>query len=178
MCEQEGKNPRLVILAALFVRIGITGFGGALANMALMEQAWVKRYRFLNHEQFLEGVALCYLLPGLTAVLLSIYLGSRVRGSLGGLVSGLSFIAPAVVLTFVLSWVYFRYHTVPAVSDLFVELGPVVVALILAMLYRSGRTVLTALANSLISPRRRRRLSLLHPVESLIINTSGERISS
>ena len=129
MCEQEGKNPRLVTLAALFVRIGITGFGGALANMALMEQAWMKRYRFLNHEQFLEGVALCYLLPGPTAVLLSIYLGSRVRGSLGGLVSGLSFITPAVVLTFVLSWVYFRYHTIPVVSDLFVGLGPVVVAL-------------------------------------------------
>ena len=107
--------------------------------MALMEQEWVSRRKALAHEQFLEGVALCYLLPGPTAVLLSIYLGSRMRGTLGGLISGLAFIFPAVSLTLLLSWIYFQYHSIPGVSALFSELAPVVVALILSMLYRSGK---------------------------------------
>src|SRR6266849_2261902 len=93
------KRP-LLPLALLFLRIGIMGFGGALANMALMEQACVKQHKWLTQAQYLEGVALSYLLPGPTAVLLSIYLGSRRRGLVGGVISGLSFIAPAVVLTF------------------------------------------------------------------------------
>jgi len=141
------KRP-LLPLALLFLRIGIMGFGGALANMALMEQACVKRHKWLTQAHYLEGVALSYLLPGPTAVLLSIYLGSRRRGLVGGVVSGLSFIAPAVVLTFVLSWVYFQYHRIPAVAALFAGLGPVVVALILAMLYRTGRTALTSLSRA------------------------------
>jgi chromate transporter len=137
------KRP-LLALALLFLRIGIIGFGGALANMALMEQACVNQRKWLTREQFLEGMALCYLLPGPTAVLLSIYLGSRILGTLGGIISGLAFIAPAVLLTLVLSWLYFHFHTIPAVSALFAGLGPVVVALILAMLYRSGKTALTS----------------------------------
>jgi chromate transporter len=92
------------------------GFGGALANMALMEQACVKQHKWLTQAHYLERVALSYLLPDPTAVLLSIYLGSRRHGLVGGVVSGLSFIAPAVVLTFVLSWVYFQYHSIPAIS--------------------------------------------------------------
>jgi len=141
------KRP-LLPLALLFLRIGIMGFGGALANMALMEQACVKQHKWLSQEHYLEGVALSYLLPGPTAVLLSIYLGSRRRGLVGGVVSGLSFIAPAVLLTFALSWVYFQYHTTPAISALFAGLGPVVVALILAMLYRTARTALISFSHA------------------------------
>jgi len=143
------KRP-LLPLALLFLRIGIMGFGGALANMALMEQACVKQHKWLTQAQYLEGVALSYLLPGPTAVLLSIYLGSRRRGLVGGVISGLSFIAPAVVLTFAFSWVYFQYHTIPAISALFAGLGPVVVALILAMLYRAGKTALTSVSRSFL----------------------------
>ena len=149
MSKSPEKRP-LLMLALLFLRIGIVGFGGALANMSLMEQACVKQREWLTQAQYLEGVALSYLLPGPTAVLLSIDLGSRRRGLVGGVVSGLSFITPAVVLTFVFSWVYFQYHTIPAVSALFAELGPVVVALILAMLYRSGKTALTSVSRSFL----------------------------
>ncbi len=82
--NQTDVRPRLFTLALRFLRIGLIGFGGALANMALMEQEWVRHRKLLTHEQFLEGMALCYLLPGPTAVLLSIYLGARLRGTLGG----------------------------------------------------------------------------------------------
>jgi chromate transporter len=143
MSHAYQKRP-LPVLALLFLRIGIIGFGGALANMALMEQACVSQRRWLTQAQYLEGVALSYLLPGPTAVLLSIYLGSRLGGTLGGVISGLAFLTPAVGLTLVLSWVYFQFHTIPAVSALFVGLEPVVVALILAMLYHSGKTALTS----------------------------------
>jgi chromate transporter len=77
-------------------------------------------------------------------MLLSIYLGARMLGTLGGIISGLAFITPAILLTLLLSWIYFQFQTIPAVAALFVHLEPVVVALILAMLYRSGKTALTS----------------------------------
>jgi chromate transport protein ChrA len=60
----SARDPDVLTLARVFLWIGITGFGGALATMTLMEQEWVNRRKRLTQEQFLEGMALCYLLPG------------------------------------------------------------------------------------------------------------------
>ena len=46
------------------------------------------------------------LLPGPEALQLAIYLGWKLHGIRGGLVAGLGFILPAVLLLFGLSWVY------------------------------------------------------------------------
>jgi chromate transporter len=78
-------------------------------------------------------------------------LGARLRGTLGGIISGLAFITPAVVLTLLLSWVYFQFHTIPQVAALFVDLGPAVVALLLAMLFHSGKTALTSLSRGALA---------------------------
>ncbi|GHO94659.1 chromate resistance transporter [Reticulibacter mediterranei] len=146
MTDSGASNPKVLHLLKVFLWIGLTGFGGTLATMTLMEQEWVSRRKLLTQKQFLEGMALCYLLPGPTAVLLSIYLGSRMRRTLGGIVCGLAFIAPAILLTFLLSWIYFQFHTIPQVAALFIDLEPVVVAFILAMLFRSSKAALTSLS--------------------------------
>ena len=58
------RHPQFFTLVRVFLWIGMTGFGGALATIALMEQEWVEKRKRLTHEQFLEGMAFCYLLPG------------------------------------------------------------------------------------------------------------------
>lgn len=134
---------KLRSIAALFLKLGIIGFGGPLAHIGLMEDAYVKRRRWTTREEFLEGLAVCNLLPGPTSTQLSIYLGYLYGGIAGGLVSGSCFIAPAFVLVLILSWAYIQYGALPAVSALFVGIGPVVVAIIVNTLYRSSKTALT-----------------------------------
>ncbi len=135
---------KLRSIAALFLKLGIIGFGGPLAHIGLMEDAYVKRRQWTTREEFLEGLAVCNLLPGPTSTQLSIYLGYLYGGIAGGLVSGICFIAPAFVLVLILSWAYIQYGALPAVSALFVGIGPVVVAIIVNTLYRSSKTALTA----------------------------------
>lgn len=138
------ESPRLSMLGWRFLQIGLTGFGGALANTALMEHEWVGKRHLVTQEQFFEDMACCYLLPGPTAVLLSISLGSRLRGIRGGIISGMAFLAPAVLLTLLFSWAYFQYHALPAVLLIFQNVGTIAVALIVALLSRSSQTVLTS----------------------------------
>jgi chromate transporter len=141
---------RLGGLAALFLRLGVIGFGGPLAHVGLMEDQVVKRRQWTTHEQFLEGLAICNLLPGPTSTQLSIYLGYLRAGPLGGLVSGSCFIGPAFVMVALLAFVYIQYGAIPQVGALFAAIGPVVIAIIVNTLYRSGKTALTSIPAWLI----------------------------
>ncbi len=136
---------RLGGLAALFLRLGVIGFGGPLAHVGLMEDQVVKRRQWTTREQFLEGLAICNLLPGPTSTQLSIYLGYLRAGPLGGLVSGSCFIFPAFVLVALLAFVYMQYGAIPQVGALFAAIGPVVIGIIVNTIYRSGKTALTSI---------------------------------
>ena len=151
MAETERPWQRLGSLAALFLRLGIIGFGGPLAHIGLMEDEFATRRRWVTHEDFLEGLAICNLLPGPTSTQLSIYLGYLRTGPLGGIISGACFIAPAFVLVLILAWVYIQYAVIPAVGALFVGIGPVVIAIIFNTLYRSSRTALTSVSSWCLS---------------------------
>lgn len=151
MTETERPRQRLSSLAALFLRIGIIGFGGPLAHIGLMEDECATRRHWVTREEFLEGLAICNLLPGPTSTQLSIYLGYLRAGPSGGIISGTCFIAPAFLLVLILTWVYVQYAVIPAVGALFVGIGPVVIAIILNTLYRSSRTALTSISSWCLS---------------------------
>ncbi len=142
---------RLRGLAALFLRLGVIGFGGPLAHVGLMEDQCVTRRQWATRQQFLEGLAICNLLPGPTSTQLSIYLGYLRAGPLGGLVSGACFIFPSFLLVLALAWAYIQYGTLPQVGALFVAIGPVVIGIIVNTLYRTGKTALTDLPTWVIA---------------------------
>jgi chromate transporter len=149
--ETPGLGPRLRALVALFLRLGVVGFGGPLAHLGLMEDQCVTRRQWVTRQQFLEGLAICNLLPGPTSTQLSIYLGYLRAGPLGGLVSGACFIFPAFVLVLLLAWAYIQYGALPQVSALFVAIGPVVIGIIVNTLYRMGKTTLTTVPGWVIA---------------------------
>ena len=143
--ETSTRPQRLGALAALFLRLGVIGFGGPLAHIGLMEDQCVTRRKWATREQFLEGLAICNLLPGPTSTQLSIYLGYLRAGTLGGLVSGACFIFPAFLLVLLLAWAYIQYGALPQVGALFLAIGSVVIPIIVNTLYRTGKTALTSI---------------------------------
>jgi len=89
-----------------FLVLGSTSFGGPIASIALMEDHWVRRFGWVSREEFFEIFTLCKMLPGATATQVAISLGKRKQGTLGGILAGLCFIAPAFCLIFVLALFY------------------------------------------------------------------------
>jgi len=147
----ESNWQRLRSLIVVFSRLGAIGFGGPLAHIGLMEDECVVRREWMSREVFLEGLAICNLLPGPTSTQLSIYLGYVRAGAVGGLTSGACFIVPAFVVVLVLSWAYFQYGTLPVTGAFFVGIAPVVVAIILNTTYRSSKTALTMISSWLLA---------------------------
>ena len=90
--------PTLGAVAREWGRIGIVGFGGPPAHIALLRDLVVDRRRWLPAEQFEDGLAAVNLLPGPASTQLAIFTAWRTRGVAGALVGGLCFIVPGLIL--------------------------------------------------------------------------------
>ncbi len=130
---------RLTELAQIFLKLGAIGFGGPQAHIAMIHDEAVARRGWFAEDQFLEGVAVCEMLPGPASTQMGIYTGYLRAGQLGALVAGLCFIAPAFFIVLALSWAYFKFQGVPQIEDLFLGISPVVIAIILGFCWKLGK---------------------------------------
>ena len=70
-------------LAGLFLRLGITAFGGPAAHIAMMRDEVVERRRWLTDADFLDLLAATHLIPGPNSTEMAIHLGYRRGGGAG-----------------------------------------------------------------------------------------------
>jgi len=121
-------------LAALFVRLGVTAFGGPAAHIAMMEDEVVRRRRWLTHAEFLDLLGMTNLIPGPNSTEMAIHIGQQRAGVCGLLVAGGAFILPAAVITGGLGWAYVRYGAQPGLRGLLYGIKPVMIAVVLQAL--------------------------------------------
>jgi chromate transporter len=138
-------------LFAAFLRIGATGFGGMAALLALIEEQIVKRRKWATPEEFAEGWAISQMLPGPIAVDTATYLGYRLRGWRGAVVTTLGLVLPAFLLMLALTPFYLGYGQLPQLDGVFRGIGAAVVALVMAAGYRLGRSSLRSVRSVLIA---------------------------
>jgi chromate transporter len=131
----DEMRPTLRALAVVFLRLGITAFGGPAAHIALMEQEIVQRRRWLTRGEFLDLIAAANLIPGPNSTEVAIHVGFR-AGWRGLIVAGVCFILPAALIVGVLGWVYEQYGSLPAAEGLLFGVKPVVIAVILQALWK------------------------------------------
>ena len=135
----------------LFLKLGVIGFGGPAAHIALMRDEVVRRRRWLDDAEFLRLVGACNLIPGPNSTELAIHLGHRRAGWRGLVLAGAAFIGPAVVIVGVLAWLYERYGTDPTVLDLRYGILPVIVAIVGQALHGLAAASLTRPAHVLLA---------------------------
>lgn len=127
-------------LAKLFFKLGLIGFGGPAAHIAMMEDEVVNRQQWLTRSQFLDLVGATNLIPGPNSTEMAIHIG-YLRAGWGGLVvAGASFILPAVLITAGLAVLYVSWGRLPAVAPLLYGIKPVVLAIIFSAVWRLGKT--------------------------------------
>jgi chromate transporter len=136
-----GARP-LSELAALFLRLGFTAFGGPAAHIALMEAEVVRRRAWMMREEFLDYLAAVNLIPGPNSTELALYVGHRRGGWPGLFVAGAAFIVPAAAMVTAIAWAYVRYGTLPQAAGLLYGVKPVVVSVVAQALWGFGSTTL------------------------------------
>ena len=138
-------------VAAVFLRLGATAFGGPAAHIAMMEEELVRRRAWLSREEFLDLIGAANLIPGPNSTELALFLGQRRAGWLGLVVAGTAFILPASLITGVIAWSYVRWGTLPELRGVFNAVQPVILVVFLQALWGLGSSALKSRLHWLIA---------------------------
>ncbi|MBI2906568.1 MAG: chromate transporter [Chloroflexi bacterium] len=140
----------LLALARTILYLGMTTYGGP-AMAWYIKATVVKKKGWLPEEQFMEGMALAQMVPGPTMVNIVSYVGYRLRGWPGLLLSMACYIAPSFILLTILTAIYLAYGEIPLVRSIFKGLAAVVAALIVHASFGLGKSVVTNITTVLIA---------------------------
>jgi chromate transporter len=129
-------------IAALFLKLGATAFGGPAAHIALMEEECVRKRAWLTRAEFLDLLGMAQLIPGPNSTELAIHIGHRRAGWPGLIVAGVSFILPAFAFVAALAWAYTRWGYLPQADAFLWGLRPALVAIIGQVVWTLGEALL------------------------------------
>src|SRR5215510_7123292 len=130
MSEDDVSEPLWRDVFLYFLLLGFINVGGPVAQITMMYNHMVEKRHWLSKERFVQIMAFCHMLPGPEALQLAIYVGYLKRKVWGGILAGLTFILPGAVIMIVLSWLYVKYGSLPAVNNFLYILKPAVLGII------------------------------------------------
>ena len=133
------KN-RIIEIFILFFKIGAFTIGGGYAMLSLIEDEIVNKKKWLDHEEFLDGMAIAQSTPGVLAVNISLITGYKIAGFLGMFAGMLGAVLPSFFIVLFLSQILLAYGNHPLVVAIFNGVKPAITALILISVYRIGKS--------------------------------------
>lgn len=135
------SHPRQKVLAILllFLKLGAIAFGGPAAHVAIMQEEFVRRRKWLNEQQFLDLLGATNLIPGPNSTEMAIHLGYLRGGGPGMVAAGLGFILPAMLIMLGLAWLYARFQSLPEAGWLLYGVKPVIIVIIAQALWNLGK---------------------------------------
>ncbi len=114
----------------VFLRLGLTSFGGPAAHVATMREELVRRRAWLTDAAFLDLVGVASAIPGPTSTEIALHVGHRRAGWPGFAAAGAGFVLPAVALVLVAAWAYVAFGSRPEAAAVLAGMAPVVVAIV------------------------------------------------
>jgi chromate transporter len=131
----------LAEIARVFLKIGAMSYGGP-AIMGIMQTEIQEKREWISKQEFVEGLALVNMLPGPGATQLGIFIGHAKAGLTGGILAGVCFVLPAFLIMLALAAMYVAFGTLPTMRNAFYGIGPVVVGIFAASVYRLGKATI------------------------------------
>src|SRR5206468_10861199 len=132
------------------LKLGVMSYGGP-AIMGIMQAELQEKRQWVTKSSFVEGLSLVQMLPGAGATQLGIFLGYARGGWWGGLLAGLCFVFPALLIMLVLTIGYSLLGATPVMRGALYGLGPVVLGVFVVAVYRLGRSAVGTIPQMLIA---------------------------
>lgn len=141
--SSEKISVSLLSLIIVFSRVGITSFGGSTA--AWLYREIVQRRGWLDEDHFITALTLSQVLPGANPVNLSIYVGSQLRGGIGGAAAVFGMVMPPFCIILALGYFYSRFGSSPIAHAVLGGLAAVGIGMTLSIGVKLARHVRRAI---------------------------------
>ena len=113
-----------------FLKIGLFSFGGGYAAMPLIQEQVVSMHNWLSMAEFTDLITISQMTPGPIAINSATFVGIKIAGIPGALVSTIGCILPSCIIVMLIAKLYLKYRTVNMLQSVLNSLRPAVVAMI------------------------------------------------
>lgn len=138
-------------IALVFGKLGIIGFGGPAAHIAMMREEVVIRRNWMSEQHFLDLLGATNLIPGPNSTEMAIHIGYDKAGYKGLLLAGICFILPAVLLTGLFAYLYKTYGDLPQVTPLIKGIQCAIIAIVIGAIYPLAKKSIQSLFLALLA---------------------------
>ena len=125
---------------AKFFKIGLFTIGGGYAMLPLIQAEVVEKQKWIEKEEFLDLVAIAQSAPGVFAVNISIFVGYKLKGIRGSLITTLGAVLPSFLIILAIAMFFHAFSDNVYVERAFKGIRPAVVALIAAPTFSLAKT--------------------------------------
>lgn len=129
-----------VRLFSTFFRIGLFTIGGGYAMIPLIESEVVDKYKWIDRAGFVDLMAVAQSAPGVFAVNMAIFIGYKLRGLRGSIVSTLGTVMPSFLIILAIALLFSHMGDSHLLEAIFKGIRPAVVALIAVPTFNVART--------------------------------------
>jgi len=120
----------LLKLCLSFFQIGLFSIGGGMAAIPLIQNQVVDLNHWLSLAEFTDLITIAEMTPGPIAINSATFVGIRIAGIFGAVVSTLGCILPSCIIVSILAWIYFKFKDLKVLQTILAGLRPVIVAMI------------------------------------------------
>jgi len=141
------KAQSLGTLFFTFFKIGLFTFGGGYAMIALLEEEFIQRRRWLDKDEFLDMTAIAESTPGPVAINSATYLGYKLAKVPGAVTATVAVCLPSFLIIYAISLFFEQFTQLTIIANAFKGIQVCVIYLI----FSAGVRMLQALDRSLFS---------------------------
>ena len=142
---QEAKSLRTLFFT--FFKIGLFTFGGGYAMIALLEEEFIQRRRWLDKDEFLDMAAIAESTPGPGAINSATYLGYKLAKVPGAATATVAVCLPSFLIIYAISLFFEQFTQLTVIANAFKGIQVCVIYLI----FSAGVRMLKALDKSLFA---------------------------
>lgn len=139
---QEAKSLRTLFFT--FFKIGLFTFGGGYAMIALLEEEFIQRRRWLDKDEFLDMTAIAESTPGPVAINSATYLGYKLAKVPGAATATVAVCLPSFLIIYAISLFFEQFTQLTVIANAFKGIQVCVIYLI----FSAGVRMLKALDKS------------------------------
>ncbi|NDV47368.1 chromate transporter [Paludibacter sp. 221] len=127
-------------LFTIFFKIGAFTLGGGYSMIPLIEREIVTNRKWMEPRDFIDMLALAQAAPGVIAINTAIFVGYKIKGVKGSLVTSLGAALPSFIIILLIAVVFTDIKDNEMVNRIFKGIRPAIVALIAAPVWNMAKS--------------------------------------
>lgn len=142
----------LIDLFVSFFKIGLFTFGGGYAMLPILQREVVDHHHWVTEEDVLDIYAIAQCTPGVIAVNTATFVGTKLKGAVGGAVATIAVVTPSIIIITIISSILRSFASIEIVQHALAGIRAAVAALVVvsvSKLYKKG--VKGALGNGIFA---------------------------